>query len=321
MTVRGLVLGGGGVSGIAWEAGVLLGLRDGGVDVDNWDLVIGSSAGGIVATRLLGSDLREFYDEQASEDITAEDEQVRLLAGRLGGWMFITGRRPRLEWLPRVWALTIVARAMVKRTLQRRLRWRVRRIVVPPSPFARGGPDADLARVGAFARAASTASEEDWLQVIAAAIKPVTDWPEALMLTAIDAHDGSLVAFDAKSDVPLLLAAAASAAVPGIFPPVRIGERRYIDGGTASDTNAHLATACSDVLVIAPMDRGYLPREVDALHLAGAAVSVVRPSEENVEILGRHLALLDPARRAVCARAGYEEGLAAAPSLVRSSAA
>jgi hypothetical protein len=33
------------------------------------------------------------------------------------------------------------------------------------------------------------------------------------------------------------------------------------------------------------------------------------------------VALLDPARRAICARAGYEEGLAAAPSLVRSSAA
>ena len=321
MTERGLVLGGGGVSGIAWEAGVLMGLRDGGVDIENWDLVIGSSAGAIVAARLLGSDLREFYDQQASEDITAEDEQVRLLAGRLGGWMFITGRRPRFAWLPRAWAMSIVARAVIKRMLQRRLRGRVRRMVVPPSPFARGGPDPELARVGAFARAASTASEDAWLQVISSAILPVTDWPDELLLTAIDAHDGSLVGFDSRSGVPLLLAVAASAAVPGIFPPVRIDGRRYIDGGTASDTNAHLATSCSEVLVIAPMDRGYLPREVDALHLSGASVSVVRPSEDNVEVLGRHLALLDPARRAVCARIGYEEGLAAAPLLVRSSAA
>jgi NTE family protein len=321
MTVRGLVLGGGGVSGIAWEAGVLMGLRDGGVDVDHWDLVIGSSAGGIVGTRLLGSDLRDFYDEQASEDITAEDEQVRLLAGRLGGWMFITGRRRRLGWLPRLYASTIVARAILTRMFQRRLRGRVRRIVVPPSPFARGGPDAELARVGAFARAASIASENTWLQVISSAILPVTDWPEELLLTAIDAHDGSLVAFDSRSGVPLLLAAAASAAVPGIFPPVRIDGRRYIDGGTASDTNAHLATTCSDVLIIAPMDRGYLSREIDALQLSGASVSVVRPNEATLALLGRHLALLDPARRAICARVGYEEGLAAAPSLVRSSAA
>jgi NTE family protein len=321
MTVRGLVLGGGGVTGIAWEAGVLMGLRDGGVDVKNWDLVIGSSAGSIVGIRLLGSDLRAFYDQQASEDITAEDAQVRQLAGRLGGWMFISGRRRRLEWLPRLWVMSIVARAILKRTLQRKLRPRARRVVVPPSPFARGGPNADLARAGAFARAASTASEEDWLEVIASAILPVTDWPAELLLTAIDAHDGSLVAFDSTSGVPLVLAAAASAAVPGIFPPVRIDARRYIDGGTASDTNAHLATQCDDVLVIAPMDRGYLPREVDALQSSGASVTVIRPTEATLTILGRHVALLDPARRAICARAGYEEGLAAAPSLVRSSAA
>jgi NTE family protein len=321
MTARGLVLGGGGVSGIAWEAGILMGLRDGGVDVDRWDLVVGSSAGSIVGARLLGSDLREFYEEQASEDITAEDEQVRLLAGRLGGWMFITGRRRGLQWLPRVWLSTIVARAVLTRTFQRRLRGHVRRIVVPPSPFARGGPDAELARVGVFARAASTASEEAWLQVITSAILPVTDWPEELLLTAIDAHDGALVAFNSGSGVPLVLAAAASAAVPGIFPPVRIDGRRYIDGGTASDTNAHLATTCSEVLVIAPLDRGYLPREIDALQLSGASVTVIRPTEESEALLGRHVALLDPARRAICARAGYDEGLAAAPSLVRSSAA
>jgi NTE family protein len=321
VTIRGLVLGGGGVSGIAWEAGVLMGLRDGGVDVEHWDLVIGSSAGAIVGARLLGSDLREFYDQQASEDITAEDEQVRLLAGRLGGWLFITGRRRRLEWLPRLWATSIVLRAIAKRALQRKLRGRARRIEVPPSPFARGGPDAELARVGAFARAASTASEATFMEVIASALMPVTEWPDELLLTAIDAHEGSLVAFDSRSGVPLLLAAAASAAVPGIFPPIRIGGRRYIDGGTASDTNAHLATTCGEVLVIAPMDRGYLPREVDALQVSGASVSIIRPGEPTLALLGRHLALLDPARRAACARVGYEEGLAAAPSLVTSSAA
>jgi NTE family protein len=321
MTRRGLILGGGGVSGIAWEGGVLMGLRDSGVDVSDWDQVIGTSAGAIVATRLLGSDLREFYDQQASRDITAEDEQVRLLAGRIGGWLFITGRRRRLEWLPRLWALTVVARALVTRAVRRRLRGRVRRAIVPPSPYARGGPDAALARMGAFARSCPTASEVDWLAVIAAAIMPVTEWPEELLVTAIDAHDGSLVAFDHESGVPLTLAVGASAAVPGIFPPVRIDGRRYIDGGITSDTNAHLAVGCDEVLVIAPLDRGYLEREVESLHAGGTRVTIVAPSPETNELLGRHLALLDPARRAQCAVAGYEEGRAAARSLVRSSAA
>jgi NTE family protein len=318
---RALVLGGGGVSGIAWEAGVLMALRDRGVDTDGWDLVIGSSAGAIVATRLLASDLREFYDEQSSEDITAEDEQVRLLAGRIGGWMFITGRRRRLEWLPRLWATTIVVRALITRALRRKLRGRVRRAVVPPSPYARGGPDLNLARIGAFARACPTASEVTFLEVVASAIRPVVDWPDPLLVTAIDAHDGSLVAFDGRSGVPLPLAVAASSAVPGLFPPIRIDTRRYIDGGTASDTNAHLAVGSDDVLVIAPLDRGYLEPEVEALTAAGARVTMITPSPATSVLLGRHLELLDPARRAECARAGYEDGLEAAADLVTSSAA
>jgi NTE family protein len=318
---RALVLGGGGVSGIAWEAGVLAGLRDRGVDVDSWDLVIGTSAGAVVATRLTGSDLRDFYDEQASDDITAEDEQVRLLAGRIGGWMFIAGRRRRLAWLPRAWAMTIVARALITRAVRRRLRGRVRRVVVPPSPYARGGPDPGLARIGAFARACPTASEVTWLEVIASAIRPVIDWPEQLLVTAIDSHDGSLVAFDKASGVPLTLAVGASTAVPGIFPPVRIDGRRYIDGGTTSDTNAHLAVGHDEVLVIAPLDRGYLEREVESLQANGARVTMISPNERSSVLLGRHLELLDPARRAECARAGYDDGTAAARELVSSSAA
>jgi len=38
-------------------------------------------------------------------------------------------------------------------------------------------------------------------------------------------------------------------------------------------------------------------------------------------LLGRHLALLDPARRAGCARGGYDDGVAEAARLVETSAA
>jgi len=58
MSRRALVLGGGGLVGIAWETGVLLGLRDGGVDVREADLVIGTSAGSMVGVRVAaGHDL------------------------------------------------------------------------------------------------------------------------------------------------------------------------------------------------------------------------------------------------------------------------
>ena len=55
---RALVLGGGGATGIAWEAGVVAGLADLGVDLRNADTMIGTSAGSVVAAHLrAGTDL------------------------------------------------------------------------------------------------------------------------------------------------------------------------------------------------------------------------------------------------------------------------
>lgn len=50
---RGLILGGGGVAGLAWEIGVLCGLASAGVDVGNADEVIGTSAGAFAGAALL----------------------------------------------------------------------------------------------------------------------------------------------------------------------------------------------------------------------------------------------------------------------------
>jgi predicted acylesterase/phospholipase RssA len=44
-----LVLGGGGITGIAWEIGVLAGLAEAGTDLSGADLVVGTSAGSVVA--------------------------------------------------------------------------------------------------------------------------------------------------------------------------------------------------------------------------------------------------------------------------------
>jgi NTE family protein len=47
---RVLVLGGGGVIGVAWEVGLLTGLAEGGVDVREADAVVGTSAGSMVGS-------------------------------------------------------------------------------------------------------------------------------------------------------------------------------------------------------------------------------------------------------------------------------
>ncbi|OIH94848.1 MULTISPECIES: patatin-like phospholipase family protein [unclassified Curtobacterium] len=61
---RALVLGGGGIAGIAWELGVLSALQDAGVDLGAADLVVGSSAGSVVGTFVRNGAVQQAYDQQ-----------------------------------------------------------------------------------------------------------------------------------------------------------------------------------------------------------------------------------------------------------------
>ncbi|GAB3033796.1 patatin [Nocardioides flavus (ex Wang et al. 2016)] len=68
MTGRGtsaLVLGGGGITGIAWELGILAGLAEAGVDLSGADIVVGTSAGSVVGAQVTnGLSLDELYATQ-----------------------------------------------------------------------------------------------------------------------------------------------------------------------------------------------------------------------------------------------------------------
>ncbi len=62
---RALVLGGGGLSGIAWETGVLAGLAAGGADVTTADYVLGTSAGATVTAQIgSGLPVADLFDRQ-----------------------------------------------------------------------------------------------------------------------------------------------------------------------------------------------------------------------------------------------------------------
>jgi len=63
-----LVLGGGGVTGIAWETGLLAGLSEAGIDLTSADVVVGTSAGSVVGAQILsGVSLKDLYAEQLAE--------------------------------------------------------------------------------------------------------------------------------------------------------------------------------------------------------------------------------------------------------------
>ncbi len=175
-------------------------------------------------------------------------------------------------------------------------------------------PDATMAqklqRIGDVARSTATVSEEVRRGVIAQRL-PSHDWPDRdLRITAIDIGTGELVAFDRQSGVELVDAVAASCAVPGAWPTVTIGERRYMDGGVGSTMNLKLAADCDAVVVLVPSGKGAPSPfgrdpavEVDAF--AGRSLGVFA-DQDSLKAFGPNP--LDPACRAPSARAGRAQG-------------
>jgi len=218
---RAFVLAGGGATGIAWEAGVIMGLRDGGVDVREADTMIGTSAGSMVAAHL-----RVGTQESLAFARIREGAQIAEV-GRLGP-------------------------ADATRYLRAQLALDKRR---------------GRALVGQAALSARTTSEEEWLGAIGLGLVG-KEWPAGrLLITAVDAQTGTSVVFDDTSGIPLERAVAASCAVPGIFPAVEVGGRRYVDGGLRSVANADLAAGHQRVLALAPYPVASKLRDLPAVQL------------------------------------------------------
>jgi NTE family protein len=87
---RALVLGGGGVTGIAWEIGVLAGLVASGVDLTNANAVFGTSAGSFVGAAVArGYDLEALAADQSQPDtgeisVSASQETIAAWFGAFG---------------------------------------------------------------------------------------------------------------------------------------------------------------------------------------------------------------------------------------------
>jgi NTE family protein len=259
-----LVLGGGGITGIAWEIGVLAGLAEAGVDLSNADLVVGTSAGSVVGAQLTsGAALEWLYERQLEPPEREKVARMTRAALARYGWAMLRSRGKDVEFRRRVGALALAAE-----------------------------------------KAGLTPPEQERLDVIGARLVS-RQWPErALIITTVDAVTGEFRTFDRDSGVPLLQAVAASCAVPGVYPPVTVDGRRYVDGGMRSAANADLAQGYDRLVVLAPIPRGVGPvASVDA-QVTGmvSRVAVVVPDRASRTAIGRNV--LDPAARAPSARAG-----------------
>ena len=174
-----------------------------------------------------------------------------------------------------------------------------------------GAPDANeaRARVGRWALGVDTVPEAVRREVIEARL-PVHEWPEqGLVIIVVDAESGEWQALDRASGVPLVDAVAASCAVPGVWPPVSFGGRRFVDGGVRSMTSADVAGDHDRVLVLVPValadeQRAQLEAELATL-AAETTTLVVEADEEAVAAFGPNP--LDPAARAGAVKAGQRQ--------------
>ena len=281
---RGVVIGCGGTLGAAWTVAALVAVRDA-LDWDprDADVLVGTSAGAELVTMLGGGiGVDEILAMQLGESTHPA------LSGHLAG---APGRFPPLP-RPHLGSLGLVRRGLPTVTGLSGL-------------LPEGGGDAG------------------WLDRLANRVVDADGWvphPET-WLVAMDYATGERVAFGVEGAPHATLSEAlrASWAIPGWMPPVRIGGRRFVDGGTASTASADLLIdrGLDEVIVLAPMaSRGRIPgrgpavlerlilrnwmsvgldAEIAALEASGTRVIRIDATAEDLAVMGPNF--MDDRRR------------------------
>lgn len=275
MTV-GLVLGAGGLVGIAHHVGVLRALeREAGFAPDGADLIVGTSAGSAVAAYVRnGWSSDQLYERvrnlSAAAPAPAAGSPIEL-GRRILGSAYVVARSG-VPVPPKLW---------------------------PRVPhFLRKAFPAGLVTMGHGPRLLETELPGNW---------PA----RALWVCALDIETGERVVLGRKGspEVPLARAVQASCAIPGVYRPVRVGASVLVDGGAYSLMNVDLAVAfgCDVIICVAPLafdpansraglHRGLrlvpsmaLRREVDAARRAGKRVVVLAPGHAELRAHGCNL--------------------------------
>ncbi len=223
---------GGGVTGAVYEIGCLRAL-DELLDRElvDLDLYVGISGGAFVASLLAaGVSPREMYDEAVTPSRNSLGAASAPIF-RLDGMEFLrrAGRAPR-----------VLAEALRTSLSGEGRNW---------SDFA--WSLFELLPAGLL----DSSGIQEYLQrVFRARLRSdrFADLPRELNVVAVDLDSGEAVAFGRKGcrDVPVSKAVQASTALPGLYRPVRIKGRDYVDGGVRKTAHINLAIQGGADLVI-----------------------------------------------------------------------
>jgi NTE family protein len=168
-------------------------------------------------------------------------------------------------------------------------------------------PEVERIQIGRMALAAPTISEDASLARETFAAIRGQPWPTSFRATTVSTRSGRLKVWDSSAGVPLERAVAASTALPNMWPPITIGDDRYIDGGVRSTLNADVVSGYVSTVVVSCIDLDTGPRapaayrtlnkvlltEIDGLRREGATVEIVGPSESFRELTENGTQMLD----------------------------
>jgi NTE family protein len=278
--MRAFVLSGGGPLAVAWESGLLAGLAEAGVRPTESDFILGTSAGAIVGAQIAGG------RDPAAMAAAIFDEAKGIPPPGAGRFAPDAARQ-----LPALFAK------------------------------AQSSPDNPAharAEIGAYALAQPTESQ-DATAARFAALLGTRDWPaRPFGCVVVDIADGRVNILTRDCGASLDRAVAASCSLPGLSPPIAIGDRHYFDGGFASTANADLALGFDEIIVIGFRPRGpsgdrieaRLLAQLDTLRENGARVLAILPDVDCQAAIGSQT--MDLGRRPDIARAAVAQGRAEA---------
>ena len=296
-----LVLGGGGVLGEAWMTAVLAGLAEaGGFDATACEGYLGTSAGSIVAAGLVaGIDPASRVEQLPEQPAVAQSpwSSAGNVASRAAGVSLAASGAVMAPLAALGLRSTEAGGAVLRRAALTRVR----------------DGHMSLARIGRQLEQAGAR------------------WDGRLRIAAVELGSGRRVIFGGPSAPEVWVAAAveASCAIPGVFRPIAVDGRRYVDGGVWSPTNLDAADVRrgSQVLCLNPtgsmrpsrgapfgaigiVSRSMAGVEALALERRGAEVTVVAPDSAAAAAMGSNL--MDAGRRSEVSAAGVSQGRALA---------
>jgi len=248
----GLAIAGGGPIGGMYELGALRALDDAveGLDLARLEVYVGVSSGAFLAAGLAN---RMSTEEMCRIFITGEDDRLRFhpesfMRPAVAESMH---RLARLPGMLAGWGRDLLGGKRSARLGDALMRFSA---LIPPGLF-------DNTEVEHFLRDVFTirGRTNDFRQLQA-----------HLFVVAVDINNGETVRFGSNGwdDVPISRAVQASAAMPGLYPPVEIRGRHFVDGALRRTMHASVALHHDvDLLLgINPM----VPFDADAAHSSGA---------------------------------------------------